>query len=102
MEPAAGSIRGIAAEQSAVPGGADAQSHTGRRSAACCDGLLNSASRSIRKDAGNVLNVSSVKQPADVLCYLGLISRWNLAEGAKLDARCTLFNDWCLAATDEC
>lgn len=49
------------------------------------------------KDAAKALKVSSVKQTADTLCYLGLVSRWNLDDGAKLDANCRLFNDWYLA-----
>jgi hypothetical protein len=30
------------------------------------------------------------------LCCLGLISRWNLNEGAMLHAHCRIFNDWYL------
>jgi len=50
------------------------------------------------KEAAKALKVSSVKQTADTLCYLGLISRWNLEEGAMLQANCQLFNDWYLTA----
>ena len=50
------------------------------------------------KEAAQGLKVGSVKQTADCLCYLGLISRWNLENGAKLHATCRLFNEWYLAA----
>ncbi|MGH7261310.1 MAG: hypothetical protein ACREI9_11590 [Nitrospiraceae bacterium] len=50
------------------------------------------------REAAKALKMSSVKAAADVLCYLGLISRWNLECGAMLQANCTLFNDWYLAA----
>jgi hypothetical protein len=50
------------------------------------------------KKAAKALKVPSVKAAADALCYLGLISRWNLEDGAKLHANCQLFNDWYLAA----
>ena len=49
------------------------------------------------KDAAKALKAGSVKQTADALCYLGLISRWNLEDGAKLHANCKLFNEWYLA-----
>lgn len=49
------------------------------------------------KEAARALKVGSVKQTADALCYLGLISRWNLDDGAKLHASCRLFNEWYLA-----
>lgn len=49
------------------------------------------------REAAKALKVSSVKSAADTLCYLGLISRWNLADGAVLQANCKLFNDWYLA-----
>jgi hypothetical protein len=32
------------------------------------------------------------------LCCLGLISRWNLKDGAMLHANCQLFNGWYLTA----
>lgn len=50
------------------------------------------------KEAAKALKVGSVKQTADTLCYLGLISRWNLEDGAKLHASCRLFSEWYLAA----
>ncbi len=50
------------------------------------------------KEAAKGAKVGSVKQTADALCYLGLISRWNLEDGAKLHANCRLFSDWYLAA----
>jgi hypothetical protein len=34
------------------------------------------------------------KAVADMLCSLGLICRWNLSQGAMLQANCKLFNDW--------
>jgi hypothetical protein len=49
------------------------------------------------KEAAKALKAGSVKQLADALCYLGLVSRWNLADGARLHANCALFNDWYLA-----
>lgn len=48
-------------------------------------------------EAARAVGAPSVKRAADVLCYLGLISRWNLNEGAMLQADCRLFNDWYLA-----
>ncbi len=50
-------------------------------------------------EAARAVGVPSVKSSADVLCYLGLISRWNMNEGAMLQAGCRLFNDWYLAVT---
>jgi len=50
------------------------------------------------KEAAKALKVPSVKAAADALCYLGVISRWNLEHGAMLHANCQLFNDWYLAA----
>ena len=49
------------------------------------------------REAAKALKVSSVKAAADALCYLGLISRWNLEQGAMLHANCRLFNEWYLA-----
>jgi hypothetical protein len=49
------------------------------------------------REAARALKAGSVKQTADVLCYLGLISRWNLEDGAKLHANCGLLNEWYLA-----
>jgi len=49
------------------------------------------------REAAKALKVSSVKAAADALCHLGLISRWNLEDGAKLQANCVLFNEWYLA-----
>ena len=34
------------------------------------------------------------KAVTDMLCSLGLICRWNLSQGAMLQANCKLFNDW--------
>ena len=50
------------------------------------------------KEAAKAVKVGSMKQTADALCYLGLINRWNLEDGAKLHASCRLFNEWYLAA----
>jgi len=49
------------------------------------------------KEAARAVQAGSVKQTADTLCYLGLISRWNLEDGAKLHASCKLFNEWYLS-----
>jgi hypothetical protein len=49
------------------------------------------------REAAKAVKAGSVKQTADTLCYLGLISRWNLEDGAKLHANCKIFNDWYLA-----
>lgn len=46
------------------------------------------------KEAAKALKMPSVKAEADALCYLGVISRWNLEDGAKLHAGCRLFNEW--------
>ncbi len=50
------------------------------------------------REAAKAVKAGSVKQTADTLCYLGLISRWNLEDGAKLHANCKIFNEWYLAA----
>ena len=49
------------------------------------------------REAAKAVKAGSVKQTADALCYLGLISRWNLEDGAKVHANCKLFNEWYLA-----
>jgi hypothetical protein len=49
------------------------------------------------KEAAKALKMPSIKATADALCYLGMISRWNLEDGAKLHASCRLFNDWYLS-----
>ena len=49
------------------------------------------------KEAAKALKMPSVKAAADALCYLGVISRWNFEDGAKLHASCRLFNDWYLS-----
>jgi hypothetical protein len=48
------------------------------------------------RDAAKAIGLPTIKSSADVLCWLGLISRWNLNEGAMLQANCRLFNDWYL------
>lgn len=50
------------------------------------------------REVAKALKMPSVKAAADALCYLGVISRWNLEDGAKLHANCRLFNEWYLAA----
>ena len=50
------------------------------------------------KEAAKSLKVGSVKPAADALCYLGLVSRWNLDEGAMLNVSCRLFNEWYVSA----
>ena len=52
------------------------------------------------RDAAKALGYSTIKAAADVLCYVGLISRWNLNEGAMLQANCRLFNGWYLAYSE--
>lgn len=47
--------------------------------------------------AARTLGLPTIKSAADTLCYLGLICRWNLNEGARLHANCRLFNEWYLA-----
>jgi len=49
------------------------------------------------REAAKAVGHPTIKPSADVLCFLGLISRWNLNEGAVLQANCRLFNDWYLA-----
>jgi hypothetical protein len=49
------------------------------------------------REAAKALKMPSVKAAADALCYLGVISRWNVEDGAKLHASCRLFNDWYLS-----
>jgi hypothetical protein len=49
------------------------------------------------QEAAMALGVSSIKPAADALCWIGLISRWNLDEGAMLQANCRIFNEWYLA-----
>ena len=48
-------------------------------------------------DAARMVGLPSVKRDGDVLSYPGLISRWNLNEGGKLQAGCRVFNAWYLA-----
>jgi hypothetical protein len=44
--------------------------------------------------AAGALGLGAIKSAGDTLCWLGLISRWNLNEGAMLQANCPIFNDW--------
>lgn len=46
------------------------------------------------RKAAIAVGLPSIKAVADILCCLGLISRWNLSQGAMLQANCQLFNDW--------
>jgi hypothetical protein len=76
---------------------------------ACCDALGQSAEHTLLKylvqearpitprEAAVAVGLPSIKSVADALCCLGLISRWNLTEGAMLQANCQLFNDWYMA-----
>lgn len=48
------------------------------------------------REAAKALGLPAIKSAADALCCLGLISRWNLNEGAMLHAHCRIFNDWYL------
>ena len=49
------------------------------------------------REAEAVLGRPSIKASADLLCAIGVISRWNLNEGAMLHAPCQLFNEWYLS-----
>lgn len=63
--------------------------------------LLNYLVREARpinpREAAGILGVPTIKPAADTLCWIGLISRWNMNEGAMLQANCRIFNDWYLA-----
>jgi hypothetical protein len=48
------------------------------------------------REAAGAVGVPTIKSVADALCYIGLISRWNLNEGAMLQANCRIFNAWYL------
>ena len=48
------------------------------------------------RQAAVAMGLPTIKSHADALCCLGLISRWNLNEGAMLQANCPIFNDWYL------
>jgi hypothetical protein len=48
------------------------------------------------REAAGALGLPTIKSAADALCWVGLISRWNLNEGAMLQANCRIFNDWYL------
>ena len=48
------------------------------------------------RDVAQALELPTIKAASDVLAFLGLISRWNLTEGAMLHANCRLFNEWYL------
>ncbi len=49
------------------------------------------------REAADAVGLPTIKSVADTLCCLGVISRWNLSEGAMLQANCQLFNDWYMA-----
>jgi hypothetical protein len=49
------------------------------------------------REAAGAIGVPTIKSIADALCCIGLISRWNLNEGAMLQANCRIFNAWYLA-----
>jgi hypothetical protein len=49
------------------------------------------------REAAAILGIPTVKPAADALCWIGLICRWNLNEGAMLQANCRVFNEWYLA-----
>lgn len=49
------------------------------------------------REAAVAVGLASIKSIADTLCWLGVISRWNLSQGAMLQANCRLFNDWYMA-----
>ncbi|HEY3198038.1 MAG TPA: hypothetical protein VGJ57_08490 [Nitrospirales bacterium] len=48
------------------------------------------------REASVAIGVAAIKSVADGLCCIGLMSRWNLNEGAMLQANCRIFNDWYL------
>ena len=48
------------------------------------------------REAAVAVQLPNIKSQADALCCLGLISRWNLNEGAMLQANCPIFNAWYL------
>ena len=48
------------------------------------------------RQAAAAVGLPNIKSHADALCCLGLISRWNLNEGAMLQANCSIFNEWYL------
>lgn len=50
------------------------------------------------REAARALDLPTIKPAADVLCYLGLISRWIRDEEATIFANCELFNDWYIHA----
>ena len=64
---------------------------------ALLDWLITQAKPMNPRDAAHALVQDTIKSTADVLCFLGLISRWNLNDGAMLQANCRMFNDWYLA-----
>ena len=69
---------------------------------ALLDALIRQGNPVSPRTAARALGLPTIKSAADTLCYLGLICRWNLNEGARLQANCRLFNEWYLAqATDE-
>lgn len=50
------------------------------------------------QEVARAVGLLNIKSTADALCSLGLMSRWNLKNGAMLHANCQLFNDWYLAS----
>ncbi len=60
------------------------------------DSLVDRGGPTNPREAARTLGLPTVKPAADTLCCLGLISRWNLTDGAALQAGCRLFNDWYL------
>jgi len=64
---------------------------------ALLDSLVRQGNSISPRAAARALGLPTIKPAADTLCYLGLICRWNLNEGARLHANCRLFNGWYLA-----
>ena len=58
------------------------------------DYLIASAKPLNPRDVARALELRTIKAAADALVFLGLISRWNLAEGAMLHVNCRLFTEW--------
>lgn len=63
---------------------------------ALLDSLVREGNPISPRAAARALGLPTIKPAADTLCYLGLICRWNLNEGARLHANCRLFNNWYL------
>ncbi|MCH7566758.1 MAG: hypothetical protein IH787_03745 [Nitrospirae bacterium] len=70
------------------------QAVTDRTERDLLDYLIASAKPLNPRDVARALELRTIKAAADALVFLGLISRWNLAEGAMLHVNCRLFTEW--------